>query len=277
MRLKYNEFLAVVYADLFDWVLTTDETKSRQITSEIPGYKPVVQSRDGFVFLSGRERLIKLRHQREKISQKKITISQTTFRFLSKIPTIVAVFLTGSVAVGNAKQSADIDLMIITKQNTLWLTRATVFFFLKILKLIRSSEKFTDKICPNIFLSENNLKVLKKNLYTAHEILQARCIFDRGGIAQKWLAENGWTKNYLPNISQKLKGKSPRLNLKVKSNILVFLLNYLAFVLQYLYMKPKVTNEKIDLHYAFFHPNDLSDDVLKKFNQKLRQLGIMEE
>ncbi len=56
----------------------------------------------------------------------------------------------------------------------------------------------------------------------------------------------------------------------------VFLpLELLAFVLQYLYMRNKITNEKISLHSAFFHPNELSEKVLVAFEKRLKALGII--
>ncbi len=44
----------------------------------------------------------------------------------------------------------------------------------------------------------------------------------------------------------------------------------LAFLGQYLYMRPKMTNEKVGWGRAFFHPRNLSNEVLKKFETRLR-------
>ena len=53
------------------------------------------------------------------------------------------------------------------------------------------------------------------------------------------------------------------------------ILDLLAFIVQFLFMKRKMTNESVGLGYAFFHPNNLSQGVMDKFNKKLRDLGIM--
>lgn len=208
---SYNELAAVVYADLFGYPLTINEAK-----------------------------LWAIRKTREKHSLEKFNEATKIVSILKWVPTIEAIFLTGSVAVKNAKKNADVDLMILTSFNTVWLTRGVVFSLLKILK------KFKNPICPNIFLDLNHLEIKNKNLYTAHEILQAKCLYDKNKTGYKWLKANNWVKEYLP---------------------LPFEL--LAFFIQYHYQKSKQSNEKLGWGYMFFHPNDLSQKVLKKFEQRL--------
>lgn len=207
---------AVVYADLFGYPLTVKEAK-----------------------------LWAIRKTRKKYSQEKFNQATEIVALLKKIPTIEAIYLTGSAAVKNAKKTADVDLMIITLTNTAWLTRAVVFTILKIV------QKFKNPVCPNIFLDLNHLEIKNKNLYTAHEVLQAKCLYEKNKTSIKWLDANKWVKEYLP-IPFEL----------------------LAFVVQYFYQKPKQTNEKVGWGYMFFHPNDLSEKVLKKFEQNLKKLNL---
>ena len=227
---------AVVYADLFGYPLTVSEAK-----------------------------LWAIRKTREKYSQEKLQKTQKIIFWLKKIPTIQAVFLTGSVAANNAKKNADIDLMIITKPNTLWLTRLIIFKYLK------------SFACPNIFLDTNHLEIMEKNLYTAHEILQAKCLYDRSNINFLWLKNNSWAKEFLPNIyNLKIKNCKIKNSLKI-SNFkfqILWPFEMIAFLLQYLYQKPKQTNERVGWGYVFFHPNDLSEKVLEKFEKNLKKLNL---
>lgn len=234
--------LAKIYASLFDYPLTPAEA-----------------------------RLWAIRLPREKYSQLKKDLAVTIAHRFAALPTVIAVFLTGSVAAGNAKKDADIDLMIITQPHTLWLTRLLIFSYLKLTRQLKSP------ICPNIFLDINHLKIANQNLYIAHEVLQAQCLFDRGGVEPLWLKENSWTKKHLPNAYKfKIKNleitcpeRSRRENWKLK----IFLpFELLAFVIQYFYMKPKMTNEKVGLGSAFFHPRDLSSEILAKFNAKIKEV-----
>lgn len=232
MKRNYNELAAVVYADLFGYPLTVKEAK-----------------------------LWAIRIDREKLSHQKEVVALKISRMLQKVPTIEAVFLTGSVAVYNAKRGADIDLMIITKPNTLWLTRLVIFPWLK------------KRVCPNLFLDSRHLKIKSQNLFTAHEVLQAKCLYDRDGIEAKWLKENVWTERYLPNAykSRLLKLTAKNRNFRQKA-LLSFLLapfEFVAYVFQYLYQKPKQTNESLGWGYAFFHPKSLSSPIERKFEKRL--------
>ena len=73
------------------------------------------------------------RINREKISEKKFLIAKKAARILFKIPTIKFVGVTGSLAMMNANENSDIDLMIITSRGTLWLSRLVILVLLVIL------------------------------------------------------------------------------------------------------------------------------------------------
>lgn len=254
---------AVVYADLFGYPLTVKEAE-----------------------------LWAIRKTREKYSREKEKLALEGVTFLRKIPTVEAVFLTGSVVVKNATQKADADLMIITKPSTLWLTRLIVF------------KKLKSFACPNIFLDTNHLEIQDKNLYTAHEVLQAKCLYDKNNINYLWLKRNEWTKEHLPNAyKQKInqsKSQFPISNTNQSTNsqnwildigywslviggghwllgVVIGFIELCAFIFQYFYMKPKITNERVGWGYAFFHPNDLSEKVLKKFEKNLKKLNLTKE
>ncbi len=190
VRLNFNELAAVVYADLFDWPLTLTEAKFWAVAS-----KKKDKRKYNFVYRRG---LIEQRRQREKMAAQKMVLAYEVVADLAKIPTVQAIFLTGSVAVGNARKDSDVDLMIVTEPGTLWLTR------LVLATVLKGRGVYGKTICPNIFLDTDHLEITEKNLYTAHEILQARCLFDRGGVNKKWLKKNSWTRNYLPYATKVL-------------------------------------------------------------------------
>lgn len=268
MRLNYNQFLAVVYGDVFDWPLSQSELRDWRISGE-GGADKYVEHGGGYYFLPGRGKLVRQRLVKEKISTEKRIIGEVVANLFVKIPTVEAIFLTGSVAVGSAIESSDIDLMIVTQPNCLWITRAIVVVLLKALQNYGNGH---DRICPNIFLDINHLEIKEKNLYTAHEVLQAKCLFDRGEVEKKWLNKNKWTKKFLPN-AYKFRIK----NLKIENSLRIVnwklkilgILELLAFVCQYLYQLPKQTSERLGWGYAFFHPENLSEKVMVSFRQRL--------
>lgn len=294
MKINRNQFLAVVYADLFDYPLTLGETKLWAISGlDGGGGLGKVEAQGGYYFLQGKQRLIELRKRREKAADGKAGRATAVAKVLAKIPTVEAIFLTGSVAAGNAKEDADIDLMVVTKPGVLWMTRGAIVALLRRKGWYRRGKDFSDRVCSNIFLDTDHLEIKDRNLYTAHEILLAKCLFDRGGVERKWLRENSWTRKYLPGAHvykvNKTNGQFPinsmpnwpMTNLRIgvwRLGIgywLVGLIEVIAFAAQFLYQKPKQTNERLGWGYAFFHPLDLSREVTERFGKKLEELGIM--
>lgn len=266
MKVKFNEFLATVYASLFDFPLSASEAKLWAVGNnkrEVPFV--------GFAALQDNDR-----KKRRETSLRKHKEAVVLAETIGKLPTVRGVFLTGSVAVCNALPKADIDFMIVTQPNTLWMTRAIVVTILKLKGRYRSGNKIANQVCTNIFLDLNNLRVEEKNLFTAHEILQAECLFDAGGVARQWLKQNDWVRRFLPNAFREKLAKANRVSLVVssKSNwgFVLFLLELLALVTQFLYMRPRKTREKIAWGKAIFHPNDLTEKIFQKWSAKLVSL-----
>src|SRR3989344_5441279 len=140
----------------------------------------------------------------QKISKLKIEKAKHIARFLSFFPTIILIAVTGSLAVDNARVDDDLDFFIITRADTLWLTRLiaipliSIFFkrrkpfAIPACRQARRHSPFLpagrhgairDSVCLNLWLDESALAVpeSKRSLYTAHEVLQAKPLFDRGG------------------------------------------------------------------------------------------------
>ncbi|MBI2008059.1 nucleotidyltransferase domain-containing protein [Candidatus Amesbacteria bacterium] len=176
---------------------------------------------------------------------------------LSKIKFIEAIFVTGSLAMSNCTPEADIDLMIITSPATLWLTRILVYLSLRSLRRKPQVISAPDKICDNLYLDMRHLSISPPDLYRAHEVLQAKCLFDRGGVYHKFLLSNSWVEKYLPVAYRETLQKIPVNMIHNSLFIIQFILwplNLLAFVLQFAYMRSKMTTERVGLGYAFFHP-----------------------
>ena len=200
--------------------------------------------------------------KKTRLTNQKIKTVQKLVNVLKIVPSIKLIALTGSLSVNNPKKRDDIDLMIVVTPNTLWLTRPLVIFLTSTLSIRRKPRGMvtTNTICTNLWLDQLNLTVPKnkQNLYTAHEVLQTKPLFDRGGVHQQFVKKNIWTKKYLATAYNQIAKTSKISPLKVSQpNWLIEKLNLLFFKLQYLYMKPKITKEHITLHSAYFHPRNL--------------------
>jgi D-beta-D-heptose 7-phosphate kinase/D-beta-D-heptose 1-phosphate adenosyltransferase len=232
-----------------------------------PQTKANVEYKDGFYFVRGSGRLIYKRTVRKRISQKKIKIAKKATRVISLMGNVKMVGISGSLAMENAEEGGDIDLMIITKKGKLWTTRVVVYFLLKLFGFfIRTSGKVNQKdgLCLNIWLDESDMVWNKeeKNYFTAHEILQIIPLFNKNKTYENFLLNNKWALDFWPNVVD-IKYKNKSLSTKLSK---LGLIDSLAFKAQYLYMKPKITRELITQTRAIFHPNDLSAKILAKIS-----------
>lgn len=265
---------SVFYHSLFDYPLKEEELSKwavgRKFLSLFPKKIKVVQ-KDGFYFIPKGKFGVSWRQKREKFSERKIKIAKKAASLISFLPTVKLAALTGSLAMRNADIDSDIDLMIVTKSGFLWTTRLFVYFLLFVFGV--SFRKFgegdtKDKLCLNIWLDERGLVWPKKNIFTAHEVLQIVPLLNRNLTYEQFLSANLWAFDYWPNAADKRKLKGTAfLKLKIDFFSYIWLpFELLAFVLQKLYMQGKIGRETVSLDGAIFHPIDLSDKILQKLH-----------
>lgn len=204
------------YADVFGYpliskelyrFLISDEVFSsvsfRKAFTRINANEKRIDTNGKYFFLRGRKGIVSLRKKREKWSQKKLKIAQKVAKYLKLIPFIKMVAVTGNLAMSNAEQKDDIDLLIVTSQNRLWLTRLLTVFLVELVANRRrpKDQEVEDKICLNMFLAENYLSLPKKeqDLFSAHEVFQAKLLWEKERTYRKFLKANQWAQKYLPN------------------------------------------------------------------------------
>lgn len=190
-------FKTLAYADIFDYPLTAAELQRWQITGDNQDW-PVAKT-GKFFHLPGRARLVNLRRQRQRFSQLKWRFARQAARRLQLIPWIKLICVTGALAMNNSQKNDDVDLMIVTAKDRLWLTRLKAVVLLG--PLLRRGNKINNRVCLNLWLDETSLALPKtqRNLYTAHEVVQAQPVFERDNAYDKFISANLWYKKYLPN------------------------------------------------------------------------------
>ena len=277
----------LVYFDIFDYPLTTNEiarwlplsisfTRSRllRLTKELVK-KGFLAQGEGFYFLSGRGKIVPKRRRNQKASGLKLKIAQKAARILIKVPGVLLVGLTGNLAMMDAQEDDDIDLLIITRKDKIWTARFLTVLLLEILGQRRrpKSKQIKDKICLNLFLDEAHLQFEKnrQDLYIAHEILQMRPLAEKENIYQRFLETNVWVKDFLPNAFREKMGmhrQDLEVFLKKRRSKGIFIENVLAS-LQLWYMRRRQTTEQVKNGQFFFHPQDKRKIVLEKYGKKL--------
>lgn len=231
--------------------------------------------------LKGRERLLKLKSQRKKITEAKIIKIRHFLSLLKLFPQIRLVGLSGSAAMGSCREKDDIDLFVITARRRLFTARfiSIILAFLLGLKRSRGIKKAQNKVCLNLFFDERELSVpkFKRSEYVAHEVLQMKPLFARDDIYERFLDENKWVYKIFPNAVninsniQAPKNKQIQ-NFNLEDSKLFVICNLVIGILskgaEFIYRRLQLqlinrhkTTEIITDTQLWFHPNDFEIKV----------------
>lgn len=282
---------SLLYHSLFDYPLKKSELNQWKLDLKRSKFSVVkitnlkFQITNHYYHLSGEHKSVATRKLRSKYAEKKLKLAWKATEALKIFPSIKFIGITGSLAMSNTKPNDDIDLMIITKQGTLWTTRLLATSCLLLATSLslrrRSSKSEQDKICINMWMDERDLVIKKRSLFTAHEILQIKPLLNREKIYEKFLEKNKWAydfwkkpKNAL-NSNIEIRNNAQNFNvLNLKHLIIRVCLEFLdfgfricnpvAYWLQRWYMQGQITNETVTKTRAFFHPVDWNKKVKNK-------------
>ncbi len=292
--LRARVWLVLAYSAVFEFPLSTEEvtrriwrfageTLSTQAEIDFSLHKlfsmGVIGKNDDLWYLVSQPEAPANRKLWTKNSQIKLHQAAPIISFLAKLPWVVGVAITGSVAVNSAQADDDVDFMIVTEPNRLWLTRLlTLIVAMKYGKRRSFAKEESNSWCFNLWLTTNSLAVPpeRRSLYTAYEVCQAHWIFNRNKIVADFLTQNSWAWKIIPNFyswcEQRVRVHKKRAHifeLGLDNVVGVFgpmltMVDWWLSVFQRFYMKHHQTNEVVDHHKAYFHPRDSSALLLKK-------------
>ena len=283
----------LIYSDIFDYPLTKEELwkyavgvknllplQKNDFLTELQKPSSVYIYYQGFYVLKDRKRLISLRLTRQHIGHKKLSTGKRVTKLLSLIPTVRFIGVTGTLSMLNTDEEDDIDFFIITQHNTIWISRLLMLAVLECIgkRRKRGETRAQDKICVNLMIDEAALALpeIFRDIYTAHEVVQIQPLFDRNNTYAKFLHENVWVTNFLPNALSQLKEARG-----AKREFVIFLFscflslfNSIAKRLELWYMKKQSTSEIITDTILAFYEGNTRRKVLREYEKKLKQYEI---
>jgi hypothetical protein len=277
MDLKTAIIDTIHYSDIFDYPLTLEELHERLLYITVTSSDlekqlrdiPLIEEKGGFYFFKGRSALVDVRLKRQVASTKKLKKIRFGVLLLRLIPWIKLVGVTGSVAVNNALPDDDVDLLVISAPRRLWLSRLCATLVLDLFNLRRKkSDKLVDnKLCLNMFLTEDNLK-LEEDIYNSYELIQLKPLWWKENTYKQLMDDNKWLFEYVPNyISAK-----PR-SFVIKGGL--FPLPFLTILDRWVYALQKrfMTirgNETVQISAIQFHPHNTKLWILNEFYLRTR-------
>ncbi|HEX7042173.1 MAG TPA: hypothetical protein VF189_02895 [Patescibacteria group bacterium] len=286
-KLKNAILETLAYFDIFDFPLLESEIfkflhynqkidfkEFKKVLKEIPNER---YGDTRFYFLPKRKEIVVQRIEKGRISWKKIKAVQKILKVLGFIPTIQFMGISGSLAMKNGDDNSDLDLFVITSNDTLWSTRFFIWLILIFLGRQRRREDLgIDMICVNMIVDRSKIAFPKErqDIYTAHEIIQLLPIVNKNNTYEFFLKENKWVLNFLPNgfeSGEKIK----------KSD---FAVNFLSFFnkpfekllnrLQIWYMSRHRTIEEVGDNFVAFHPYNYRGKIIREFEEKKKKYEI---
>jgi len=117
-----------------------------------------VQTKNGFFYLNNNPHKdpYTARINNLKTTHKKWGQINASGKFLVYIPYIRGVYITGSVALGNASENSDLDILIKTQSSRIWSARFMVVALSMVLGKRRYKNKINNRLCFNQYITEDS-------------------------------------------------------------------------------------------------------------------------
>ncbi len=141
--------------------------------------------------------------------------AQNWANFLGNFPGVEAIFLSGSLATGKANINSDIDFFVIATPGRIWTARFWIFVCLRLTGNLAKPHNHPGKICPNHFITSDNLEIQDKNGYSAYLFSRNKPLFDPANIFEAFAIKNAWVSEFKESfpvqiLSTNLETKLPK-------------------------------------------------------------------
>lgn len=272
----------IVFFDLFDYPLTSLELYNyldqKFILSEIifslESLEDIIECKNGFWFLSGRENLVALRQLRYNYSVRKLKIAKRYAKIFGLLPYVKVVTLANVIGAHNMRDEGDIDFFIISDRNRLWLTRLFCAGFAKILNKRPTQINKQDKLCLSFYISADNLnldslKIEPADPYFDYWLKTMVPLYNQNKVYENFLFANnlrGGQVSFSKSINK-------------KNNILLNSLEQIAKKWQLKIMPETLKQVRLSSQGKFINDkilklywHDRNAEILEKFNYALNKI-----
>ena len=289
----------VLYGDVFDFALTVPEIHHFLIADQPVPYPELVHTLEhstylrsiltveaGYVVCGHRRDLIPLRQERDRVAAQLWEQAQRYGVWLARLPFVRMVALTGALALRNpAGLADDLDYLLVTTPNRVWLARACSILLVRWVKLRGIV------ICPNYVLAATALEQTRRDLFMAREITQMIPLYDTG-VYSALRAANDWVTAYLPNAKapfypqpEPAAGRGWNALKRLTEALLGGAVGNRLEQWEFKRKSRRFARElhqptsaaQIDAEHVKGHFNDHGHPILRKYQERLRQYQLDEE
>ncbi len=142
------------------------------------------------------------RIEREKISTQKFRRLLKLARYFQAVPYLRGIFVSGSLAISNASPESDYDVLVIMRENRLYLGRIFLSLAASLLRARRTRyQKFApDKFCFNHYLCDKNLHLNHESIYNAQTYATLKPILISHQLYDEFYRSNLWINKFVYNF-----------------------------------------------------------------------------
>ena len=177
----------------------------------------LIKSDSGFYFFGDDVSKIVRRLEANQLADQRMNDARKYVSIAANFPFVRAVFISGTLSKHVMKPDSDIDFFIVTEPGKLWVCRAFLTLYKKLI-LGNSHRNF----CLNYFIDSNNLEIPDKNLFTATEIAFLLPSYNYSAY-ELFMTRNSWIRAEFPNL--KLRQKETDIQPHSSKKVFEFLLN----------------------------------------------------
>jgi len=304
--LRKKILVTLAYFDIFEFPLTLMELR-RYLWKDNVSLRELLEildemirdqkleTKNGFYFLPKRLSIIEIRAKRYEISQKKWRRVKKYLFILRRLPFIKLIFVCNKLSYNNADTASDIDLLIITRKNRIWLARLLAVLVLGFLRIRRHGKKIRDRFCLSFYLAENSLDLSplsqgEEDIHFFYWLYQLRPIVGGLGVYARFIEANSWLEKYLPTYKKfsrdfvfKKIGEVSRTKELIESIIDFCFGDQLEKISRFLQLlRMKRTSKKLGPGASVivsdkilkFHPLDRRKFYREEFEKNLEKLGL---
>jgi hypothetical protein len=288
----------VLYADIFQFPMTAEEIHhflihDRCVSLEIVRHTLAASNTlhqfldysGEFVVYGDHHESIELRRAREASSAHLWPLALRCGTWLARLPFVRMVALTGALAVRNAADDDDdLDYLLVTEPGRVWLARGFAIL------LVRFGRLRGVEICPNYVMSASALLQTRQDIFIAHEVVQMVPFYGLSLYAQL-RGVNAWVDAYLPNACEPFYREteqelgivwkmvkraaewmlSGRLGDRLEEWEYQRKLRRFARDLQTPHSSARLDEQQVKGHF-----NDHGNPVLRQYDERLRQHGLLD-
>lgn len=145
-------------------------------------------------FLPGRADGVPLRQEKAARARALWAEVPDSVRLLASFPFVRGLSITGTLAKDAVGEDADIDFVVFTAQDRVWVCRTLISLARRLMPVEQR-----ERCCANVFLSEHSLGYDQQTPYVAAEIGLSRPVLNPA-LGARFFEENRWLRAFLPGM-----------------------------------------------------------------------------